>query len=304
MIGVLLREPDVARTAERIVAAEQAGVAGVWLTTVGAGRDALTLLAAAAARTSTINLGTAIMPTWPRHPIALAQQAQVVEALAPGRLRIGVGPGSEASMSALVGAQWRDPLGHLREYVTVLKTLLQTGSVDFEGSHFVAHGRISAPIQVPVYASALRAGAFEACGAAADGAITWVAPWRYVEAVGLPALRAGAETAGRPTPELLYHVPVCVHPDRAEALAAAQLELSSYANIPAWAAMFADAGLGPTDGAAFFDSYLVSGNESEVATQLRALLSHGASQLIVDPIIVGEPEASLAATFKALAAAS
>src|SRR5206468_1188009 len=87
MIGALIRDPSTPRTLELIEQAESLGVPAVWLTTTGAGRDALTLLAAAAARTSQVRLGTAIIPTWPRHPVSVAQSAQVVDALAPGRLR-------------------------------------------------------------------------------------------------------------------------------------------------------------------------------------------------------------------------
>jgi F420-dependent oxidoreductase-like protein len=304
MIGVLLREPDIRRTLDQIVAAEAAGVPSVWLTTVGAGRDALELFAAAAVLTSRIKLGTAVIPIPARHPVALVSQAQVVEALAPGRLMIGLGPSSTGSVESVLETEWSKPLSRLGEYVSLLKTLLETGKVDSSGTYYSAHVGIRAPVHVPVYCSALRAGAFRFCGATADGAITWVAPWAYVEPVGLPALRAGADAAGRPAPELIYHVPVCVSADREEALAAARAQLGSYANIPAWKAMFEDAGMSPTDGAGFFDSYLISGSESEVAAELRSFLGRGASQVIADPIIVGDKDASRAAAFRAIAAAN
>src|SRR5664279_1177673 len=101
MIGVLLRDPDIRRTLDQITAADEAGVASAWLTTVGAGRDALQLFAAAAVRTSRIKLGTAIIPISSRHPLAVAQQAQVVEALAPGRLMIGLGPNSTGAVETM-----------------------------------------------------------------------------------------------------------------------------------------------------------------------------------------------------------
>ena len=241
MIGVLIRDPSIERTLALIEQAESAGVPAAWLTTTGAGRDALTLFAAAAVRTTSIQLGTAIIPTWPRHPVSVAQQAQVVEALGPGRLRLGVGPGSR-QMEALVGAKWRSPLLHLREYVVILKTLLQTGSVDFQGEHFSARGSIEAPINVPVLASALLPHAFEVCGEVSDGAISWMAPWAYLESKALPALRAGAAKANRETPPLYFHVPVCVSSDTSEVVAAARAQVGTYARIPSWAAMFDQTG--------------------------------------------------------------
>ncbi|MPZ49259.1 MAG: LLM class flavin-dependent oxidoreductase [Dehalococcoidia bacterium] len=96
MIGIVLREPKIPHLIEQIVEAEAAGVPAVWLTTAGSGRDALTVFAAAAMRTANVKLGASILPTWPRHPIAVAQQAQVVASLAPGRLRIGLGVANEA----------------------------------------------------------------------------------------------------------------------------------------------------------------------------------------------------------------
>jgi len=204
----------------------------------------------------------------------------------------------------MYGIGWDRPLSRLREYVAVLKAVLETGAVDFTGQHYNAKARLAAPSPAPVYVSALGAGAYRFAGEVSDGAITWVAPWSYVESVGLPALREGAAKAGRPAPELIYHVPVCVTDDRAAAIEGAKAALGNYANIPAWAAMFAAAGAGPKDEAGFFDSYLISGDEASVAREVRSYLSRGASQVIADPILVGEQEASLAAALRAIAAAA
>src|SRR5205823_8439701 len=91
-IGVALRGVDAGGTLELIVGAEAAGVEAAWLTTGGAGPDGLTVLAAAAARTSRIRLGTAITPTYPRQPLALAEQALRLGTIAPRRFVLGVGP--------------------------------------------------------------------------------------------------------------------------------------------------------------------------------------------------------------------
>src|SRR3954470_3348270 len=131
MIGALIRDPSTSKTLELIERAEALGVPSVWLTTTGAGRDGLTLLAAAAARTSLVRLGTAIIPAWPRSPLAVAQSAQVIDALAPGRLRIGVGIASAAT-AGLVGASFDKPLGVLREYIQHLKALFTGEAVDLQ----------------------------------------------------------------------------------------------------------------------------------------------------------------------------
>ncbi len=192
-IGVAVSAPDVAGVMANIARVEKAGIPAVWLTTGGAGLDGLTIFAAAAERFKNINFGTSIVPTFPRHPIVMAQQVQVLAQLAPGRFRLGVGPSHGPTMRSMFGTDFREPLGHLKEYVQILKSLLQAGSVDFDGKYYQAHARIAAPVDVPVMASALRSGSFEACGAEADGAISWVCPAAYLEKIALPAIQKGAQ---------------------------------------------------------------------------------------------------------------
>ena len=304
MIGALIRDPSIPKTLELIEQAEALGVPSVWLTTTGAGRDGLTLLAAAAAHTSRINLGTAIIPTWTRHPLAVAQSAQVIDALAPGRLRIGVGIAS-APTAGLVGAAFDKPLTALREYVQHLKALLSGESVALTGKCYTTKAKLEGPIQAPVLASALRPGAFKLCGEVADGAISWMAPWGYIERAALPALRAGAEAAGRPVPPLVFHVPVCVTADREAAVEAAQQQVGLYTRIPSWAAMFAEAGYDTSQGFtdAFLEDTLVYGDETTVVTKLRSFIARGAAEVIAHPVTVGDRETSLHATLAAVAAA-
>ena len=290
MIGLVVREQDTRRRLALIERAEALGVPAVWLTTAAAGPDGLTVFAAAALRTSRLRLGTSIVPTWPRHPVALAQQAQVVAALAPGRLRLGVGPSTAQAMEPLVGARWRRPLEHLREYVVVLKTLLQTGEVDFAGRQVIARARLPAPIDVPVLASALRTGAYRLCGEVADGAISWMTPWPYIEERALPALRAGAEAAGRPAPPVIVHVPVCVHDDVEAVRAAAREQVGAYPRIPAYAAMMTEAGFEVTDelSDALIDALVVHGSVESVAQGLRRFVDRGAGEVIAHPLTLAE----------------
>jgi F420-dependent oxidoreductase-like protein len=305
VIGVLIRDPSVPHTLELIEQAEAQGVPAVWLTTTGAGRDALTLLASAAVRTDRVKLGTAIIPTWPRHPVSVAQAAQVVDALAPGRLRVGVGIAS-APTAAMVGAGFDRPLGAFREYIVHLKALLSGEAVNLQGEHYTTRAKLESTVDAPVMASALRPGAFHVCGAIADGAISWMAPWGYIERVALPALRAGAEAAGREAPPLIFHVPVCITTDRDAARNAAQEQVGLYTRIPSWAAMFADAGYDTSAGLsdAYLEDALVYGDETTVAARLRSFIERGAGEVIAHPVTVGEREASLQQALAAVAAAN
>lgn len=199
LIGVAVSGATTEQVLGRIERSDQAGIPAAWMTTGGARLDSLTVFAAAAGRTKEIKLGTSIVPIFPRHPLVMVQQVQVVAQLAPGRLRLGIGPSHRPTMRAM-GVNFRSPLGHLREYLQILKGLLQQGTVDFSGSYYQAHETIPEPVDVPVMASALQRGSFELCGAEADGAISWICPGKYLKDVALPAMQSGAEQVGRPVP--------------------------------------------------------------------------------------------------------
>lgn len=298
-IGISVQEPNPAATLAAIRRYEQAGVPAAWLTTGGIGPDGLTIFAAAAAQTQRILLGTCIVPILPRHPLVTVQQVSVVAALAPGRFRLGLGPSHKPAVEGTYGYDFRAPLGHLREYIRIVKDALGSGAVDFDGRHYHAHGRVPGPAaDVPVMASALRTTAFRLCGEIADGAITWVCPMPYVRDTALPALREGAEAAGRPTPPMIAHAPFCLSDDADAVRAAARQQLAVYPRLPYYAQMMVDAGLPEAAKGewsdAMVDLIVAHGSEERVAEQLRGFLQAGASELIAAPIIVGDREQALA----------
>ena len=309
LIGVVVSAADSTGILAGIERAEHLGIPAAWLTTGGVGLDALTVYAAAAVRTSRIRLGTSITPTFPRHPLVVAQQVQVLAQLAPGRFRLGLGPSHRPSVEAMYGFDFRAPLGHLREYVQIVKTVLQRGTVDFDGRYYHAHGQIRTPVDVPVMASALQRKSFEFCGAEADGAISWVCPGVYLRDVALPAMRAGAEGAGRPVPPLMAHAPVCVHEKPDEVRDAARQQLANYVRLPFYVQMLTAAGFPEASTGAWSDAMIetvvLSGDESRVADRLHELFSFGATEILVSPLVVGsDREASLERTLRLVAEVS
>jgi alkanesulfonate monooxygenase SsuD/methylene tetrahydromethanopterin reductase-like flavin-dependent oxidoreductase (luciferase family) len=241
-------------------------------------------------------LGTAITQTFPRHPIAVVQQVQVLVQLAPGRFRLGLGTSGRAGMEQTYGVNFRAPLGHLREYLRIVKTLLHTGSVDFAGRYYQAHTRISAPVEVPVMAAALGAKAYELCGAEADGAISWVCPGSYLRDVALPALHRGADSAGRPVPPLVAHAPVCVHDHAEEVRAAVRQQFGGFARAPFYQNMFRAAGFEEvaqgTWSDAMIDAVALWGDEARVAEAIAGLFALGATEILVSPVPVGADRAA------------
>jgi F420-dependent oxidoreductase-like protein len=294
-IGVQLSNRDGRELVETIRRAEELGVAAVWTPQGGVIPDTMLLLAAASMVTSRVKLGTSIIPTWPRAPILIAQQAMAMHALAPGRFRLGIGPSTPAAMVPLYGADYRKPLTQLREYLTVIKAFLQEGAVDFHGEFVSARVRLRERIDVPVMASALSAGAFRLCGELADGAISWMCPWDYLRDVALPALHEGAEAAGREPPPLIAHLPICLSDDPAAVRVAAQDQVGGYGTYPVYQAMFRAAGY-PDTGEGFSDdlvaALVASGSEDQIIERIGALRRGGAAEVMTHILFTGEDRAA------------
>ena len=285
LIGVQIAEPTVPAAIDAVVRAEELGIDAAWMTVGGVLPDSVTVLTIAATRTQRIRLGTSIVPTYPRHPFALAQEARVVAELAPGRFRLGVGPSHKASVENTWGIPYRRPLGHLREYLQILKAALQQGGqVEFEGEFFRVRGDWGQSHDILVMASALRRRSFELAGELADGAISWVCPLPYMEQVALPALSAGAARAGRPRPKMVMHVGVCVHEQAEEVHEAAMKQFAIYPRLPFYRQMFLDAGFPEAAQSlmsqAMLQSIVISGNEDTVAQQVQKIAATGVDELI------------------------
>jgi F420-dependent oxidoreductase-like protein len=254
--GLVIPRGSASELIARVEQAERRGIATAWTTVGGLGADTVTALAGAAAATGRIGLGTAVTPTYPRHPITLAAQAIAIDDLAPGRLRLGVGPSHKPIIEGAYGLPMGKPLAHLREYVTILRMLLWEGAADFSGDYFTVKTALSAGVpapRIPVPISALRPNAFRLAGEIADGAISWVTPVDYLTQTALPQMQAGAEAVGRERPPLIAHVPICVSTDRAAAREAFRSQFPIYPKLPFYAAMFAAAGYPVTAGGEMTD---------------------------------------------------
>ncbi len=307
LVGVAIHERTVRDTLAVIRRAEALGVAAVWLTTTALGPDALTVFAAAAVQTERIKLGTAIVPTYPRHPLVVAQQALVLSQLAPGRFRLGIGPSHRPAIEGIFGIPFERPLEHLRAYATILRQALQTGSVDYEGAGYRVRGQIADPPNVPVLLSALRPASYTLAGEIADGAISWVTPAAFLRDVARPALLAGAarRSDGR-RPILVGHAFAVVSEDEAAVAREARQRLAGYARLPFYQEMFAAAGFPEARQGqlpeALVASVVLSGDESAVAAGLRGFLAAGLDELIVSLLPVGaDRQASVDRTLRLLA---
>lgn len=284
-VGLAIQAPDAASALSTIRQAEDAGVSQVWATSSLAMVDTLTLYAAAATQTTHIRFGTSIMPVYPRHPLVMALQGATIDALAPGRLRLGVGTSHRHLMEDMYGLSMPSPLAYLREYVEVMRQGLWEGQVDHQGRFFKVAISLPRRAQIPLLISALGENAFRLAGEIADGAISWMCPVPYLLDKALPTLQAGAQAQGRPTPPLVAHIPVAISTSEAAVQAAATPRISFYVKAPFYAHMFAAAGF-PIDANgsgvdALVKELVVAGDEAQVEQRLRELIASGLDELLL-----------------------
>ena len=308
-IGMHVFAQDVPTLIDRIIEAEDVGIQTAWMTSGGPAPDPLAVFSAVARETKEVNFGTSIVPTFPRHPIALAQGASVVDQLAPGRLKLGIGPSHKPAMEMTYRFEFVRPLQHLREYLIILNALLKDGKVSFHGDRLHAEAELpGGPTGIKVMASALRANAFRLCGEIADGGISWVAPLHYLKSVALPALVDGAKTASREKPALIAHVPVVVCEDPEEVWNAASGQFGFYPRLPIYSSMWQDAGFPEAaDGEfsrAMCEALVVQGNENEVAEKIESLPSYGVDEMLASVVILNDHGKTAQATIELLGSLS
>jgi F420-dependent oxidoreductase-like protein len=289
-IGAAVHEKTASDMLAAIRHAEQAGVPTIWLTT-GAGPDAMTVFAAASACTQKIRFGTAIVPTFPRHPLVVAQQAADIANLASHRFTLGVGPSHAPSM-ARFGMAYTRPLEHVREFVNILKPLLKGQQVNVTGKRYTVNAKLAYAGEVPVIISALRAGSFALAGEIADGAVTWLCPAPYLRDVALPAMEKGAKTAGRPRPKLIAHAFVALTTDAGELARGIAESLGHYPNHRNYQEMFAAAGMPEARegrwSQAMIDAVLLHGTPAECERQLRQFMDvSGCEEMILSVMGMG-----------------
>lgn len=288
--GLALHESGATTILDWIRRAEAAAVPAVWLTSGSS--EQMTLLAIAATQTEHIRLGTAIVPTYTRHPIVLAQQAALIGTLAPGRFTLGIGPSHRPLMHDQLGFDFVRPLAQTREYLEVLRQASQQGSIDFDGDFFHVHVPAIAKFDAPIMISALREASFRAAGAHADGAIPWICPAPYLAKRARPAMEDAARKAGRPTPKLMAHTFLCVNDDDAAVKADAQQRLAMYPRLPFYAEMLRDAGDEEAASGVVSDrmiaSVVIHGSESACVDKLQAFAAEStADEVIASVMVVG-----------------
>ena len=267
------RDIDGTVAAARQVADE--GFAAFWLPQIFS-IDALTALAVVGREVPGIELGTSVVPTYPRHPMTLAQQALTTQAASGGRLTLGIGLSHQVVVEGMWGYSFDKPARHMREYLSVMLPLLRGESVAFEGETLKGMGQldIGDAEPVPVLLAALAPRMLQLAGSLTDGTVTWMTGRSTVEGHIIPSITAAAEGAGRAAPRIAVGLPVCVTDDVDGTRERAARVFSIYGQLPSYRAMLDKEGAaGPADVA-------IVGTEDEVRGEIEALAKVGATDFI------------------------
>jgi 5,10-methylenetetrahydromethanopterin reductase len=300
-IGVSLQErrgPDpMSGLRDQVRQAADDGFASVWLNNIF-GLDALTALAVVGNQVGGIELGTAVVPIYPRHPAVLAQQALTAAAACGGRLVLGIGLSHKIVIEDMYGYDFSRPLLHMREYLAVLMPLMERRPASFTGTTVRANIGLTTPGEgrVPVLLAALGSQMLRLAGQQADGTILWMTGPATVRDHIVPAITEAAASGGRPAPRVVCILPVCVTNDPDGARERAARVFAIYGELPSYRAMLDREGArGPGDVA-------IVGDEDAVGAQIRALSDAGVTDFVAGEYGRGEDAARTRALLRSLLA--
>jgi 5,10-methylenetetrahydromethanopterin reductase len=298
-IGTSLAEPAgpqaLSRLHEELKHAVDDGFASAWMANIF-GLDALTALAVAGQGISGIEIGTAVVPTYPRHAAVLAQQALTTALALDYQLALGIGLSHKIVIEDMYGHSFDAPAVHMSEYLSILQPLLDGQPASFTGKTMRGAIGLSTPRsgEIPVLLAALGPQMLRLAGQRTAGTILWMTGPATVRDYIVPTINAAAEEAGQPKPRVVCILPVCVteDPDGARAKAARVFEI--YGLLPSYRAMLDREGVaGPGDVA-------IVGDEDTVASQITALADYGVTDFVAGEYARGEEQTRTRALIKSL----
>jgi F420-dependent oxidoreductase-like protein len=240
------------------------------------GLDAMTVAAVVGRETDRIELLTGVVPTPPRHPTAMAQQALSVQAACDGRFSLGIGLSHAVVVESMFGLSYAQPAKQMREYLEVLAPMLRGEAVAFDGDLYRVHAeiRVEGVARVPLLVAALGPRMLALTGKAADGTYTWMTGAGTLARHTVPAISAAARGAGRPQPRVVAGLPTGLVHDVAAARDWTNRNFAMYNTIPSYRAMLDLEGEGTQPG-----DVAVLGDEQGLRSELRRLEEAGVTDL-------------------------
>jgi F420-dependent oxidoreductase-like protein len=282
---VLFPSPQAANVVDDVIAqakrAHAVGVRQVWLAQQF-DHDAITLAGLVGAAVPELGVGTSVVPINPRHPLIVASQAQTAQAAAHGNFSLGLGLGAHEPERQAFGMLWPNTIQRLRDHLTVLRSIFDTGAVDFAGDEISASPgwpvRVAGGTPVPVYVAAMGPKALAVTGELADGTLPYLAGPRTIAEFIEPTIAKAAADAGRPKPRIIAAVPTLVSEDVDAARNFATEQLSFYETIPSYQKVIA------REGVADAADLAALGSVEAVSRQLRRYLDAGATDVVLSAL--------------------
>lgn len=267
----LVMKGSVEAFVDHAQAAEADGFDSYWVAEhPTGGLDALTVLAIVGQSVKSMELGTAVIPTYPRHPMVLAGQALTTQSVMAGRLTLGIGL-SHQPMMAELGMQEDKQIRHLRDYLSILMPLIEEGTVDYDGESLSCRATVFRPAERPprVLMAALGPQTLRVAGTRTAGtSLAWVGPKTIRDHI-VPTLNQAAADAGRDAPRVLATLPVCVTDDPEGVRARITATAAMYTELPSYQAMFEREGVSEPGALGLV------GSESQVEDMLGGLAEAG-----------------------------
>ena len=286
--------PQLATLREHAAQTAADGFSGWWLAQSGL-VDALTTFTAVADAAPDIELGTAVIPTFPRHPTMLAGQALTTQAAVGGRLVLGIGLSHKPAIEDRLGMAFARPVRHLIDYLELLNALLHEGRAAHAGEIFSTHmpDPAARPTDDPpsVMVAALGPQLLKVAGARTDGTILWMVGPRTIADHIAPTINEAAEGAGRERPRVVASLPVGITDDVDPIRDFAAKALQVYGELPSYRAMLDREGAaGPADVSLF-------GTEDEVGQRLDEIAASGATDFTAVEFALNDEDAERTRAF-------
>jgi len=238
MLAGRARADSLLRLEERARSLEALGFDSLWIPHVF-GFDAIMLAALVGRATERIEIGTAVVPTAPRHPAALAQAALTTGASLPGRFTLGIGLSHPAVIEGMFGLSSSRPALQMRETLDVLMPLLRGEPVSHRGPLVRAEVALEVPgaPPPPVLVAALGERMLDLAGRQADGTLLWMTGPRTIADHVVPRLEAGARAAGRSSPRVVAGVNLLVTSDVEAVRPGLDQQFAMYRQLPSYRAV-------------------------------------------------------------------
>ncbi|WP_028936647.1 TIGR03564 family F420-dependent LLM class oxidoreductase [Pseudonocardia spinosispora] len=254
--------------------------------------DAVALAALVGRAVPGFTVGTSAVPIIGRHPILLGSLAQTAQAATGGHFQLGIALGARDFLRDALGTEGTRQITHLREFLTALHPLLETGSVDYSGELVTARtpfpsavpGAQPAP---PVLVAAMGPQALRVAGSLADGTLPFLAGPRTLSELIVPTITEAAAAAGRPRPRIVAVVAGVVTDAVARTRDRAHREMAFYESIPSYRAVL------DREGVSRAGDLAMIGSEDEVSEQLQRYFDAGATEVIVGETEYAGPEDQL-----------